>query len=221
MSDIVISPLASRRTEKKLIVFSAILLALALLFPLIIWDALGSGAMHFMQYGHVNVAGSSAGDSKATFFFGLGYTLSHMGPGVFIPAQLFAAQWRVVMGVTEASALAGGLGMVTMVFTALLFLTPAAMIVIYALDRSGKRPAVRKAAGGLSGICAVLELLTVIWFGVIVVSMFTKVSNYGFRIYDFAAYGGNKLALEAVLSAVLCILNVRLFIRLRRENQAA
>ena len=114
MSDIVISPPGQPEDREEAIVFSAILLALALLFPLIIWDALGSGAMHFMQYGHVSVAGSSAGDSKATFFFGLGYPLSHMGPGVFIPAQLFAAQWRG-NGRHRASALAGGLGMVTMV----------------------------------------------------------------------------------------------------------
>lgn len=207
-----------RKAEKTAVIFSVILLVVALLFPLIIWDALGSGAMHFMQYGHVNVAGSSAGDSKATFFFGLSYTFSHMGPGVFIPAQLFSAQWRVVQGVTTASALADGLGMVTMILTVLVFLTPVTMIVTYTLDRSGKVPAIHKAAGIVALICAAAELLTVVWFGIIVISMLTKVSNYGFRIYDFAAYGGNKLALEAILSLVLCALNVRLFLKLRKGH---
>ncbi|MCD7802125.1 MAG: hypothetical protein LUH09_04370 [Clostridiales bacterium] len=221
MSEQITPTLASRKTEKKLVVFSVVLLVFALLFPLIIWDALGSGAMHFMRYGHVNVAGSSAGDSKATFFFGLTYTLSHMGPGVFIPLQLFSAQWRVVQGVTEASALADGLGMVTMALTVLVFLTPVVMIVIYSLDRRGKLPVVHKAAGIVAVVCAVIELVTVAWFGVIVVSMLSKVSNYGFRIYDFAAYGGNKLALEAVFSLILAILNIRLLLKLRTERTAA
>lgn len=213
--------LASRKTEKKIIVFSVILLAFALLFPLIIWDALGSGAMHFMQYGHVNVAGSSAGDSKATFFFGLTYTLSHMGPGVFIPAQLFSAQWRVVQNVTEASTLADGLGAVTLLLTALVFLTPVVMTVVYTLDRRGKLPAARRAAGITALACAVAELVTAAWFGIIVAVMLSKVSNYGFRIYDFAAYGGNKLAVEAILSLILALLNIRLALKLRGERAAA
>lgn len=221
MSEQATPTLASRKTEKKLVVFSVILLIFALLFPLIIWDALGSGAMHFMQYGHVNVAGSSAGDSKATFFFGLTYTLSHMGPGVFIPAQLFSAQWRVVQGVTEASALADGLGTVTLILTALVFLTPLVMIVVYSLDRRGKQPAIHKAAGIVALACAVIELITTAWFGVIVAIMLSKVSNYGFRIYDFAAYGGNKLVLEAVFSLILALLNIRLFAKLRAERTAA
>lgn len=218
MSDTNTLALSRRKTEKTAIIFSAILLVIALFFPLIIWDALGSGAMHFMQHGHVNVAGSSAGDSKATFFFGLTYTFSHMGPGIFIPTQLFSAQWRVVQGVTEASPSADALGTVTLILTVLVFLTTVAMIVVYALDRSGKLPAMRKAAGVLSIVCAAIELLAVVWFGIIVISMLSKVSNYGFRIYDFAAYGGNKLALEAILSLVLCILNTRLFFKLRKEK---
>lgn len=212
--------LSRKKTERTAIVFAAILLAIALLFPLIIWDALGSGAMHFMQYGHVNVAGSSAGDSKATFFFGLGYTLSHMGGGVFIPAQLFSAQWRVVLGVTEASSLADTLGMVTMFLTVLLFLSPVVMLVVYSLDRSDKVPAVHPVAGIVARVCATVELLTVVWFAIIVISMASKVSNYGFRIYDFAAYGGLKFILEILLSLILLILNLRLAGKLRKESKA-
>ena len=221
MSELTNPQKAGGKLEKSITILAVITLLIALLFPLIIWDALGSGAMHFMQHSHVSVAGSSAGDSKATFLFGLDYTLAHMGPGVFIPAQLFSAQWRVVLNTTEASALADNLGAVTMVLTVLLFTTLVVMPILYTIDRRTKSQLVHKIAKIVSGVCSGIELVTVVWFGIITVTMASKISNYGFRIYDFAAYGGFKFLLEIVFCLVLFILNLCLFIKLLKESKTA
>lgn len=218
MSELAKSQKAGYKLEKAIMVVAVITLLIALLVPLIIWDALGSGAMHFMRYGHVSVAGSSAGDSKATFFFGIPYFIANMGPGNFIPAQLFSAQWRVVLETTEASVLADNLGAVTMVLTVLLFVTQIVMIIVYAVDRRIKGNGIfNKIAKIVSGACAGIELVTVIWFGIILVSMLTKINNYSFRIYDFAAYGGVKFLLEVILCLVLFIMNTLLFFKLQKK----
>ena len=210
---------AGKKLEKAIAILAIITLVIALLFPLIIWDALGSGAMHFMQYSHVSVAGSSAGDSKATFLFGLDYTLIHMGPGIFIPAQLFSAQWRVVLGTTEASSLADNLGAITMVLMVMLFVTVVVQPVVYLLDRHTKGSRIHQAAKIVAAVCGCVELITAVWFGIVVLSMAGKVSNYGFRIYDFAAYGGFKFTLETVFSLVMGILNGILFAKLLKESK--
>lgn len=194
-------------------VVAGVMLLFVLLFPLIIWDALGAGAMHFMQYSGVSVSGSSAGDSKPTFFFGLDYTLSHLSAG-FIPAQLFSAQWRVVLGVTEASATADALGVVTMILTVLLFLSPLALIALHLIDRALKRSATRQAVKYASLVCAVIELITVVWFAVIVLVMASKVQPYGFRTFDFMAYGGIKFTVEIAFCIALCAMNTALFVKL-------
>ena len=198
------------------IIVSIIALVIVLFFPIIIWDALGSGAMHFMQYGGVSVSGANNGTSQATFLFGLGYTLTHMDGGTFIPAQLFAAQWRVVMGVTESNAMADALGVITMILTVLLFVSLIAMIVDYVLVKWTKLPVVESIGKILSLVCAIIEGLIVIWFGIIVVSMASKIQPFGFRTYDFMAYGGVKFTIEIVFSLVLCILNTFLFLKSRK-----
>ncbi|HIW01858.1 MAG TPA: hypothetical protein H9892_00740 [Candidatus Protoclostridium stercorigallinarum] len=200
-------------------VVAGVMLLFALFFPLIIWDALGAGAMHFMQYSGVAVAGSSAGDSKATFFFGLDYTLSHLGSG-FIPAQLFSAQWRVVLDTTEASAAADGLGVITMILTVLLFVTPLLMIAGYVVDKILKKPITRKIAKYLAIVCAGIEMVTFIWFAIIVFTMAGKVQPYGFRTFDFMAYGGIKFVIEMALCAALCALNTLLFVRILKEEKS-
>lgn len=199
-------------------IVSAVGLLFALFFPLIIWDALGSGAMHFMQYGRVSVSGASDGSSSATFLYGLGYTLSHMDGGTFIPAQLFSAQWRVVMDVTELSAAADGLGVITMILTVLLFVSLLAMTVIYVLARFTKIPVMTTIAKYMSVSAAAIELITTIWFLIIIFAMAGKVSPFGFRSYDFMAYGGIKLIIETVFSAAMCALNIILFINIVREK---
>lgn len=204
------------KKEKRLVFWAIVTLTLFLAVPLIYWDALGSGAMHFMRYSKVSVAGSSAGDSHATFFFGLLYTLKHMGPGVFIPSQLFSAQWRVVMDTTEASSAAETLGTVSLILVVLMLVSLLVMIVLYILDR--RRSLL--SAKTLSGIClalAILELITAIWFGVIVIVMASKVAPYGFRIYDFLAYGGAKCSLEVLLNLLLALLNLSLFRTMKKE----
>lgn len=207
-----------KKIEIALIVVAAITLLLALFFPLIIWDALGNGAEHFMRYGNVGVSGASDGSSKATFFFGLDYTLAHMSTG-FIPAELFAAQWRVVLGVTEASPAADGLGVITMILTALLFVSLLAMIVVYVLDRFFKIGFIGKILKYFSAAVAGIEFLTVIWFLIIALSMIGQIKPYGFRTYDFMAYGGVKMLIEAIASAALCTLNTILFIKLLRVKK--
>ncbi|MBR1812429.1 MAG: hypothetical protein IJ773_01255 [Lachnospiraceae bacterium] len=213
------SPVRLKR-EKTLIVWSFITLALVLVVPLIYWDALGSGAMHFMRYSNVNVAGSSAGDSHATFFFGILYTIQHMGPGVFIPSQLFSAQWRVVMNTTEASAQADTLGAISLILVVCMLISLIVMIVLYTIDRHAKKNA-GKAVSAVSLLFAILELVTAVWFGFIVITMATKVSNYGFRIFDFLAYGGAKCSLEVLLNLLLGIKNLRLFSAIKKEAKAA
>lgn len=198
-------------------VVSMIALVFALFFPIIIWDALGSGAMHFMQYGGVSVSGANNGSSQATFLFGLGYTLTHMDGGTFIPAQLFSAQWRVVMGVTEANAAADTLGAITMILTVLMFLSLLAMAVDYLLVKCTKIAVFEKVGKILPIVCAVIEGLIVIWFGIIVISMAAKIQPFGFRTYDFMAYGGIKFAIEIAFSLALCILNTFLFLRSRKS----
>lgn len=205
------------KQEKTIVIWACITLVIALLFPLIIWDALGSGAMHFMRYGNVSVAGSSAGDSKATFLFGLGYTLKHMDANTFIPAQLFAAQWRVVLGTKDASTLANNLGNGTLILTILMFASLVGMIAVYITDRHTKAEELHKAVRILSIILACLEAVTVIWFGVIVFTMMGKVDKYSFRIYDFVAYGGVKFLLEVLFNLLLCILNSRLFFQMNKK----
>ncbi len=206
-----------KKTEKTLIVWSVISFVLVLVVPLIYWDALGSGAMHFMRYGNVSVAGSSAGDSHATFLFGILYTIQHMGPGVFIPSQLFSGQWRVVLNTTGPSATADLLGTVSLALVAAMLISLLVMILVYAVDRR-REEKVGKAVGAVSLLFAMLEFVTAIWFGVIVAVMASKVSNYGFRIFDFLAYGGAKTALEVLLNLVLGILNLRLFRAVKREG---
>ena len=205
-----------RKKEKTLVIWSFIALAIVLVIPLIYWDALGSGAMHFMRNGRVSVSGSSAGDSHATFFFGLLYTFAHMGAGVFIPSQLFSAQWRVVMNTTEASPAADTLGTVSLILIVCMLISLLAMIIIYIVDRHSSKPS-PKGLAGFSRLCAILELITAIWFGVIVVVMATKISPYGFRIYDFLAYGGAKTALEVILNLLLALFNFSLAKALKKE----
>ncbi|HIV63276.1 MAG TPA: hypothetical protein H9693_00710 [Firmicutes bacterium] len=210
----------NKRLKIALISVSGVLLLFALFFPLIIWDSLGNGAEHFMRYGRVGVSGASDGTSKVSFFFGLDYTLSHLSTG-FIPAQLFSAQWRVVMGVTEASAAADGLGVITMILTVFLFVTPLLMIAAYIVDLALKKNITRTIAKYLSVSVAAVELITVIWFAIIVFSMLSHVEPYGFRTYDFMAYGGIKLLVEMIFSAALCALNTVLFVRILREKKQA
>lgn len=211
---------AGTRLEIVISVVAGVLLLFALFFPLIIWDSLGAGAMHFMQYSGVGVSGSSAGDSKPSFFFGLDYTLSHLSAG-FIPAQLFSAQWRVVMGVTEASAAADGLGVITMILTVFLFVTPLLIIAAYVVDLVLKKSITHAIAKYLSVSVAAVELITVIWFAIIVFSMLSQVAPYGFRSFDFMAYGGIKLLVEMIFSAALCALNTVLFVRILKEKKKA
>lgn len=207
------------KTEIALIMISAALLLIALVFPLIIWDALGGGAMHFMQYSRVSVSGDSDGNSKATFFFGLLYFFGHSSSD-FIPTQLFSAQWRVLMGITEISAAAGGLGIITMIFTVLIFVTPLLMIIIYTLKKFTKTKIINKISKYFSISMAAIELLTVIWFSIIIFGMLSKISGYEFRFYDFMAYGGIKLVLEALFSLALCALNVFLFLNILKSKKA-
>ena len=201
------------KLRNAIIAVSAVMILFLLFFPLIIWDALGAGAMHFMQYSGVAVSGSSAGDSKPTFFFGLDYTLSHLGSG-FIPAQLFSAQWRVVLGVTEASAAANGLGVITMILTVFLFVTPLLMIAMHIVDKVLKKTVTGKIVKFSSIALAGIELFTFIWFAIIVFSMASKIKPYGFRTFDFMAYGGVKFSLEMAFCVALCALNTALFVKL-------
>lgn len=205
------------RLEIALITLSVVTLLVAFLFPLIIWDALGGGAMHFMQHGGVNVSGDTAGNSAATFFFGLDYFFTHSGAGTFIPMQLFSAQWRVLMGVTQASAAADGLAVITMILTVLIFVTAGLMLVMYALDRFTNIRLVRKIAKWFSAVVAGIGLITLIWWLIIIFGLMSHIKGDEFKFFDFMAYGGIKFILEAVLTAAMCALNTVLFIKLIRQ----
>lgn len=209
----------NKKTIIALLTLSVVLILFALFFPLIIWDALGGGAMHFMQYSRVGVSGDSSGNSAATFFFGIGYTFEHMGPGSFIPAQLFSAQWRAITGVIGMSQAADSLGVITMILMYFVFITPVLMLGLYSLHSFANFAVVKKITKFFSLAMAAIELLIVVWFSIIIFGLLSRIDGTEFRFFDFMAYGGVKFILEALLLAALCALNTVLSIRLFKEER--
>lgn len=192
----------------------------AFLFPLIIWDALGGGAMHFMQYSHVSVSGDSSGNSAATFFFGIGYSMANMGGNLLlIPSQLFSAQWRVLMGTTElATPAADGLGVITMILTILFFISVILTVIVYVFRRFTYFKIMRPVSKYFSISAAAIELFTVIWFLIVIFGLMSNVGSEEFKFGDFVAYGGIKFILEAAFSAALCAMNTIYFLRVLRKQ---
>lgn len=199
-----------QKMQTPVIVLSILLAIVMLALPLIIYDILGAGAYYFEANGKdvVQITSLADGNSTATFFFGLAYTLSHLQRG-FIPLQLFTAQWMALTDAASVSPLSTALGVVTLVLTVALFVTAAAAAVIYIVDKRSEKPGVHLLTKRFSTVAFAVQAVTFLWLLILVVGLALKIepTHQIFNFQDFMVYGGIKLAAEALLTLPLCILN--------------
>ncbi len=182
-------------------------------FPVIIWDALGNGAQHFMKYGNPGVAGDSSGNSAATFLFGTFYSEN------FNVVKLFSSQWRVVLGINQATGTPASdtLAVFTLIGLIGLILTCAYEIVMPIINKILKGNLVLEKVDKWGKLVTmILCLIAIIFIGTPVIVMATKIQKYGtdaFLKKDFSAYGGFKGIIEVIIALILMIINSIKFVR--------
>ncbi|MDD6302055.1 MAG: hypothetical protein PUA56_01915 [Bacillales bacterium] len=192
------------KLDKLALAVAIIGLILIAAFPVIIWDALGNGAQHFMKYGNPGVSGDSSGNSSATFCFGTFWTQN------FNAIRLYAGQWRVVKGINATSGLEG-LGAITFITVIGLIISCIYEICMPILNKILKE---NKILGKVDRygklVTSILCLFAIIFIGVPVIVMYTKIQKYGsdaFLVKDFPAYGGYKGIIEVVIALILLVVN--------------
>lgn len=187
------------------LVISIISILLIAVFPIIIWDALGNGAQHFMQYGNPGISGDSSGNSSVQFLFGTFYTSN------FNVIKLFSGQWRVAMDIKSntGTASSDALAIITFISVIGLIILCIYEIVLPIINKIFKDKInvdVIKKYGVIP--CIVISVVALVFIGLPTLIMFTKVSKYGFRIQDFNAYGGIKGIIESIIAILLITINV-------------
>lgn len=176
-------------------------------FPVIIWDALGNGAQHFMKFGNPGVSGDSSGNSSATFLFGTFYSQD------FHVVKLFSSQWRVVMGInqTTGTPASDALGAITLIGVIGLIIVCAYEIVMPIVNKILKgNEVIGKVDRWGKLATAAISLFAIIVIGLPVIIMASKIQKYGadaFLKKDFSAYGGYKGIIECVVAFVLLVVN--------------
>ena len=178
-------------------------------FPVIIWDALGNGAQHFMKYGN----------SAATFLFGTFYSEN------FNVVKLFSSQWRVVLGINQATGTPASdtLAVFTLIGLIGLILTCAYEIVMPIINKILKGNLVLEKVDKWGKLVTmILCLIAIIFIGTPVIVMATKIQKYGtdaFLKKDFSAYGGFKGIIEVIIALILMIINSIKFVRKTKSSK--
>ena len=117
------------KTQTLRLIFAILGIILIAAFPLVIWDALGNGAQHFMTYGNPGLTGDSSGNSAVKFFFGTFWTDNFNAFG------LYSGQWRAVMGIdsktgTGASDFLAALSLIAVIFLIIALVYEIVMFVL-------------------------------------------------------------------------------------------
>lgn len=206
------------KTQTLRLIFAILGLILIAAFPLVIWDALGNGAQHFMTYGNPGLTGDSSGNSAVKFFFGTFWTDNFNAFG------LYSGQWRAVMGIdsktgTGASDFLAALSLIAVI---LLIIALAYEIVMFVL-RKIKPIKDNKILGEVQkwGYLAqsIIYLFAILIIGIPLLVMASKINIITFRNADFNAYGGIKGIIEVVIATIMLICTLVDFIPLMLKKK--
>lgn len=208
------------KTQTLRLIFAILGIILIAAFPLVIWDALGNGAQHFMTYGNPGLTGDSSGNSAVKFFFGTFWTDNFNAFG------LYSGQWRAVMGIdsktgTGASDFLAALSLIAVI---LLIIALVYEIVMFVLSKI-KPLKENKILGEVQkwGYLAqsIIYLFAIIIIGIPLLVMASKINIITFRSADFNAYGGLKGIIEVVIAAIMlaCTLVDFIPLMLKKKNK--
>lgn len=208
------------KTQTLRLIFAILGIILIAAFPLVIWDALGNGAQHFMTYGNPGLTGDSSGNSAVKFFFGTFWTDNFNAFG------LYSGQWRAVMGIdsktgTGASDFLAALSLIAVI---LLIIALVYEIVMFVLSKI-KPLKENKILGEVQkwGYLAqsIIYLFAIIIIGIPLLVMASKINIITFRSADFNAYGGLKGIIEVVIAAIMlaCTLVDFIPMMLKKKNK--
>lgn len=178
----------------------------AVFFPIIICDALGSVAPTFAAETGIPISAGS-GDSQTAFFFNLPYLLEKSGEQ-FLPLALFTtgAQW-ITSSVGIGAEIYGIAGMVCM---AILYILPVYLYAVLILSRFYEGNPIDKLRTAGVPVCGILFLAAAAVLGSFAIGYWWNFfweydTHYDFALQFFAAYGGIKSAILAVISLLAAI----------------
>lgn len=179
---------------------------LVIFFPIIICDALGSVAPNFAAETGIPISAGS-GDSQTAFFFNLPYLLEN-SKDQFLPLALFTtgAQW-ITSSVGAGAKFYGAVGMVCM---AILYILPIYLYVVLILSRFFEENPLDKMRTVGVPVCGILYLAVAGILGSFAIGYWWNFfweydTHYDFALQFFAAYGGVKIAILAVISLLAAI----------------
>lgn len=208
------------KTQTLRLIFAILGIILIAAFPLVIWDALGNGAQHFMTYGNPGLTGDSSGNSAVKFFFGTFWTDNFNAFG------LYSGQWRAVMGIDSKTGTGASdfLAVLSLIAVILLIIALVYEIVMFVLSKI-KPLKENKILGEVQkwGYLAqsIIYLFAIIIIGIPLLVMASKINIITFRSADFNAYGGLKGIIEVVIAAIMlaCTLVDFIPLMLKKKNK--
>lgn len=174
--------------------------------PIIICDALGSVAPNFSAETGIPITAGS-GDSQTAFFFSVWYLIKNSAEA-FLPVELFkvGAQW-ITSTMGAGATFYGVLGAVCMV---MLYILPIYLYVVLIVSRFYEGNPIDKLRTVGVPVCGVLYLFCAGILGSFSIGYLWNFfweydTHYDFALQFFAAYGGVKISILAVISLLIAI----------------
>lgn len=206
------------KTQTLRLIFAILGIILIAAFPLVIWDALGNGAQHFMTYGNPGLTGDSSGNSAVKFFFGTFWTDNFNAFG------LYSGQWRAVMGIdsktgTGASDFLAALSLIAVIFLIIALVYEIVMFVLSKIKPLKENKILGEVQKWGYLAQSIIYLFAIIIIGIPLLVMASKINIITFRSADFNAYGGLKGIIEVVIAAIMLACTLVDFIPLMLKNK--
>lgn len=207
------------KTQTLRLIIAIIGLILIAAFPLVIWDALGNGAQHFMTYGNPGLTGDSSGNSAVKFFFGTFWTENFNAFG------LYSGQWRAVMGIdsktgTGASDFLAVLSLMAISLLIIVLVYEIAMFIIRKVKPLKENKIIGEVQKWGYLVESVIYLFVILIISIPLFVMASKINIITFRNADFNAYGGMKGIIEVVIAVLMlaCTLVDFIPLLLKKKN---